>query len=294
MPRKPRLHLPGGYYHITLRGNGRQAIFFDEEDRLRWQFFLQQGIERFEHRVHVFCWMTNHVHLAIQAAASPLTGFMAYLASRYARSTNRKMGRSGHLFERRYQAVLIQQDSYLKELVRYIHLNPLRANMVTDITDYPWSSHDAYLGGACPSWLTLSQVSSLFGDTQKTARHRYSKFINQPQGKKTAKLLRQGSDDDDRILGDDTWRRKILGKADQQRNADSLDALVQRTCEHNGVTETELASRSRKRKYSRIRAEIALAATELNIATVTDVARRFSRTQPSLSRTMTQLRSKRR
>ena len=130
MPRRPRLHLHGGFYHVILRGNGRQAVFFDAEDHEQWQLILYQGLTRYRHRLHAYCWMTNHVHMAIQAGAEPLDGFMGFVASRYARILNRKTGRPGHLFERRYRAILVQQDTYLKELLRYIHLNPVRARMV--------------------------------------------------------------------------------------------------------------------------------------------------------------------
>jgi len=236
--------------------------------------------------------MTNHVHLAIQAGADPLSRFMAFVASQYARSTNRKMRRSGHLFERRYRAIIVQEDSYLKELVRYIHLNPLRADVVANISDYPWSSHEAYSGGLCPDWLTLDRVLSLFGDTQNVARPRYVEFMNQKQPDTIVRLFQQGGDGDDRVLGDDTWRHKVLKDLNSKPNIGNLDELVQRVCERNGVTEAGLASRSRKRKYSKVRAEIALIATEHSIATVTTIARRFGRTQPGLSRTMNRLRDR--
>jgi REP element-mobilizing transposase RayT len=147
--------VPGGLYHVILRGNGRQTIFFDADDRRRWESLIEEGVSRYAHRIHAYCWMTNHVHLAIQCHDIPLSKFMGFVASRYARSTNKKINRSGHLFERRHRAILVQADSYLKELIRYIHQNPLRAGMVDDLTDYQWSSHLAYLQGKQPNWLTL-------------------------------------------------------------------------------------------------------------------------------------------
>ena len=108
MPRKPRIHLPGGFYHIILRGNARQDIYFDSADRIAWQALLEKGLDRYEHRVHAYCWMTNHVHMALQAGAEPLARFMTYLASNYARRINCRKRRSGHLFERRYRAILVQ------------------------------------------------------------------------------------------------------------------------------------------------------------------------------------------
>ena len=133
MPRKPRLHVPGGLYHVILRGNDRQNIFFDTEDRRRWESLIEEGLRRYKHRIHAYCWMTNHVHMAIQCHDVPLSGFMSLVASRYARSTNKKVNRTGHLFERRHRAILVQADSYLKELVRYIHFNPVRSGLVDDM-----------------------------------------------------------------------------------------------------------------------------------------------------------------
>jgi len=293
MPRKPRIHVPGGFYHVILRGNDRQAVFFDDDDRRRWQDILAQAIERYEHRLHVYCWMSNHVHLAVQAGNDPLAEFMSFLASVYARATNRKTGHSGHLFERRYRAILVQFDSYLKELVRYIHCNPLRAGMVGDAADYPWSSHRAYMGDPCPVWLTMDTVLSLFGDREHEARQRYAVFMGQSQPEVTVCEFRDSGRGAERMLGDDAWRQAVLGESYCRPVTIKLDELVRNICEQHGVSEDALASDSRARRYSYIRAEIALAATEQGVATITEVAKRFGRTQPGLSRAVIRLRETR-
>lgn len=290
MPRKPRLNVPGGLYHVILRGNARQAIFFDAEDRQRWESFLQAGLQRHLHRVHAYCWMTNHVHLAVQAHAEPLSQFMSLVASRYARSTNKKRHRSGHLFERRHITILVQADSYLKELVRYIHLNPLRAGIVAKLADYAWSSHAAYLGSSCPDWLTLDWVLSMFGGTERAARRNYCTFMNGRQSDSVIQMFRGGGEQDSLVLGDDGYRASVLDTGKNQGTAKTLDDLVLTICMEYGITEADLALQSRTRKYARIRAEIALMAIEQGIASVTEVARRFGRSQSALSRTMTRLR----
>jgi len=127
MARKPRLHVPGGLYHVILRGNGGQDIFFDDEDRYHLYLLLQHGVERYGHRIHGFCCMTNHIHLAIQVADEPLSGIMQNLSFRYTRWINKKQARTGHLFQGRYKSILVDADSYVLELVRYLHLNPVRA-----------------------------------------------------------------------------------------------------------------------------------------------------------------------
>jgi hypothetical protein len=234
--------------------------------------------------------MTNHVHMAIQAGTDPLARFMAFLASNYARFVNRKTGRPGHLFERRYRAILVQQHSYLKELLRYIHMNPMRAHMVEDLADYPWSSHHAYLQEAGAPWLTVDCLLQLFGATLPAARHCYSQFIGQEQSAAMLGLLRQGAAEDDRLIGDDAWVKTVLGKQNSLGMKTTLDELVQGACQRHNVTESMLSSSSRKRAYSNIRAEIALAATEQRIASVTEVARRFGRAHSGLSRAMNRMR----
>lgn len=290
MPRKPRLHVPGGLYHVILRGNGRRAIFFDESDRLRWETLISAGVCRYEHRVHAYCWMTNHVHMAIQCRTIPLSRFMGFVASQYARSTNKKMNRSGHLFERRYRAILVQEDSYLKELVRYIHQNPLRAGIVEDLLDYPWISHSAYLSGNPPKWLTVDWVLSVFGETVADARRRYADFMRSDAQVSVWRELRDGMDNDSRVLGDDRFLASLCPTVTQSASTRSLSEFVQDACEKYGVTKAELASASRERKYSRIRAEIGLAALEAGVTTIAELARCFNRSQSGLSRSISRLR----
>ncbi len=148
MARKPRVHVPGGVYHVILRGNGGQDIFFRKEDRGELCRLLAEGTDRFEYRVHAYCLMTNHLHLAVEAGQVPLSRGMQNLSFRYTRWINRREKRTGHLFQGRYKALLVDRDAYLLELVRYIHLNPVRAELVDDPVDYPWSGRRGYLAKA--------------------------------------------------------------------------------------------------------------------------------------------------
>lgn len=291
MPRKPRLHVPGGLYHVILRGNGRQTIFFDSSDRLRWEALIDEALNRYEHRLHAYCWMTNHIHMAIQCGAVPLSRFMGFVASQYARSTNKKLNRSGHLFERRYRAILVQEDSYLKELIRYIHQNPLRAEIVEDLIDYRWSSHSAYLSGIPPDWLTVNWVLSVFGTTVADAQRRYAEFMRVSGHASVWRELRAGADQDSRVLGDDRFLASLCPAATQSVGTRSLDELVQDACHKYNVSKNELACASRERKYSRIRAEIGLTALEAGVATTAELARYFNRSQSGVSRSISRLRN---
>jgi REP element-mobilizing transposase RayT len=293
MPRRPRLHVPGAFYHVILRGNGRQDVFFDEADRLLWQHLIADRLHHSGHRLHAYCWMTNHVHMAIQAHAEPLGHFIGTLASQYARRTNRRIRRSGHLFERRHRALLVQRDEHLLELVRYIHLNPVRAGMVEGPGDYRWSSHPAYADGTCSEWLTVDRVLALFGPTAGQARAAYAAFMKAPVDEGLWQLLRTGRDDDPRVLGDDDFVRSITtdGRG-VTRSCQTLDELVHDACRRHGVCEADLAAPSRDRSLARVRAEIGRAAIEGRVATLAAVARRFGRSPSGLCRSVGRLRGR--
>lgn len=296
MPRKPRLFVAGGFYHVVLRGNDRGDIFFEDSDRETWQGLLYKGLGRCGHRLHAFCWMTNHVHLLLQAGDVPLSNFLGTVASTYARSINAREGRVGHLFERRYRASLIQQDQYLLEVVRYIHLNPVRANIVESPNDYRWSSHHAYVGRLKPPWITTDFILDCFGSTVGAAREAYLRFVGVDAPLSSLKDLGQLSrisPSDEQLIGDDDWKSEVLCKYTSIRPAMRLDDLVGQICKRYQVTEAQLRSASRRRLYSAIRAEIALAAVDEGIATLSEVARRFGRAHSGLSRSVNKLRDKR-
>jgi REP element-mobilizing transposase RayT len=276
---------------VILRGNSRQAIFFDDDDRHRWESMLAEGLLRYGHRVHAYCWMTNHIHMALQCRTEPAANLMRFVASKYARSTNRKMNRSGHLFERRHSLILVQADSYLKSLVRYIHQNPLRAGMVHDLAAYRWSSHLAYLGHPRPSWLTVDWVLSAFGESAAIAHRRYGDFIQQRADETTLQLFRARASPDGRMLGSDAFIQAVAKECCKLPSPQSLDEIIASTCATYRITEQELASKSRARRNARIRAEIVSAAIETNAATLAALARRFNRSESVLCRSLSRLRA---
>jgi len=215
---------------------------------------------------------------------------MSFVASQYAKSTNKKINHSGHLFERRHRAILVQADAYLKELVRYIHLNPLRAGIIDDIADYQWSSHPAYLTGNRPNWLTLDWVLSVFAETAAEARHQYASFMQTECQTAIRHRLTHGADDDHRVLGDDGFRMSFGPEASLSATRQTLIGLTQEHCRKHGISAPELASSSRSRRLSRARAEIGLAAIDSGIATNAEIAGYFNRSQSGLSRAINRLR----
>ena len=290
MPRRPRLHVPGALYHIVLRGNGRQDIFFTPEDHHTWAKLVGLGLERYGHRVHAYCWMTNHVHLAMQASDRPLGTFINAVASGYARWMHRRLGRTGHFFERRYRAILVDSDPYALELVRYIHLNPVRAGITAGAGDYAWSSHRAYLGAAAPDWLTQTWILGLFAATERHARRRFAAFMASPTDDAVIDRLRAGRPDDQRLLGDDSFLATVTEKSESTLpSCVTLDEIIAAVCAITSVQAEVLAGSSRQRDLVSIRAVVAAVAAQSRAVTQAAVARRFGRAEASISRRLQHL-----
>ncbi len=285
MGRKPRIHLPGGFYHVILRGNDRQVIFHEDSDRERFCVLAEQGLERFQHRIHAFCLMINHVHLIVQVGEAPLSRIVQSLASSYARSINRKYNRCGHLFQNRYRVVLVDVDPYLLELIRYVHLNPVRAHIVSEPDCFKWSSHRRYLGERLFPWVTTGFVLGMFAERVSTARRLYSDFVRMPQDTaETQKLL---ADDtvDDRTLGGDSFLATILERTrDSTGAAVVFDSIIRLVCETYEVAEDDIVSKSRNRPLCEVRAVLALLARDTGAISLSVLGQRLGRDSSTLSR----------
>jgi REP element-mobilizing transposase RayT len=143
MSRPLRIELSGGVYHVTSRGGGREAIYWSDVDREAWLALLGRVCERFNWVCHAYCQMSNHYHLVLETPEGNLAQGMRQLNGVYTQTINRSRQRVGHVFQGRYKAILVEKDSYLLELARYVVLNPVRAGMVSDAGDWPWSSYPA-------------------------------------------------------------------------------------------------------------------------------------------------------
>jgi REP element-mobilizing transposase RayT len=153
MARKPRIHFHGALYHCINRGNQRKQLFFSDDDYLFFLDLLAICAEDFGALVHAFCLMPNHFHLIIQVQQIPLSTIMRSSLTSYAKSFNRTHHKIGHVFQGRYRAILCQKEPYLLELVRYIHLNPVRAHLVDSPQQWRWSSLASYLHPGQHPWL---------------------------------------------------------------------------------------------------------------------------------------------
>jgi REP element-mobilizing transposase RayT len=194
---------------------------------------LQEGIQRFNYLIHSFCFLDNHIHLAIQVNETSISKVMQNLAFRYTRYINKKLNRIGHLFQGRFKSVVVDDKMYLKELVRYIHLNPVRAGLVNSPEKYCWSSHGSYLMLNEYAWLTFDYVLRKFGVNRREALIDYENYILKGIGVDTTLDFKRGCSDG--ILGDEEFVEDFLGAVNKsQRREMQLPDLVEKICEKFG------------------------------------------------------------
>jgi REP element-mobilizing transposase RayT len=178
MSRPIRIEFQNALYHVTSRGDRREDIFEDDEDRLLFLANLEKVVSQFNWLCHAWCLMDNHYHLLIQTPDGNLSKGMRQLNGVYTQATNRRYQRAGHLFQGRFKAILVDSDSYLLELSRYVVLNPLRAGMVRKVADWPWSSYRVSVGlEPAASWLEVDGLLAQFGKRRSLAQQRYEQFV---------------------------------------------------------------------------------------------------------------------
>jgi putative transposase len=212
MARALRIEFPGAVYHITSRGNEQRAIFRSNDDRLAFLSFLAQAVKRFGWSVTAWVLMTNHFHLVIQTPEPNLSRGMQWLNGTYAGWFNHRHDRSGHLFGGRFKAFLVDKETYLTEVLRYVVLNPVRAKMVKRPEAYRWSSYRAMAGlESAPEWLDLNAAMGTFAPNVDLARQYYCEFVD-------AKL---GSDERlwDKVthgiyLGSEAWTKEMRAQVE--------------------------------------------------------------------------------
>jgi REP element-mobilizing transposase RayT len=186
MARPLRIEYPGAFYHIIQRGNERRDIFISEQDRVKFYGYLSILHTRYNVDIHTYCLMRNHYHLIIETKDANLAKAMHSLNTSYTVYFNVKRKRSGHLFHGRYKAILVESDEYLHHLSRYIHLNPVRAGLVKDPLDYPYSSYRYFISSnKSPDWLNIDSVLSFFNSRVNKAKSLYKEFVIDSMGKET-------------------------------------------------------------------------------------------------------------
>lgn len=178
MSRPLRIEYPGAIYHLTSRGNAHSNIYVTDADRIDFLKLLAQTCQRFGWHSYAWCLMGNHYHLVIETSEANLSRGMRHINGVYTQTFNRTHQRVGHLFQGRYKAILVEKDSYLLEVIRYVLLNPVRANMTKTAGQYPWSSYRAMISKATtPDWLERDWVLGHYGNLLSAAQEQFIKFI---------------------------------------------------------------------------------------------------------------------
>jgi len=280
MPRKARIDAAGALHHIIARGIDRCEIFRDNRDRNNFLDRLGEIIAETTTSCLAWALIPNHFHLLLRTGAVPIATVMRRLLTGYAVSHNRRHRRSGHLFQNRYKSILCQEDAYLLELVRYIHLNPIRAGLVKDIKaldKYPFSGHSAIMGKDMRQWQDTDWVLKLYDDRLWMGRRRYRAFVEKgiSQGrrsdlmggglirssggwagvkaKRKAKVFEKS---DERILGDGDFVEDVLLAAQEQMEKRyrlaakgyDLDTIASRVCDMMELEASSLWAPGKERK----------------------------------------------
>ncbi len=313
MPRHARLDAAGVLHHVIIRGIEKKPIFSNNSDRK--DFLERLSILIPETKTSCYAWslMSNHVHMLLRTGDVPLSTFMARLLTGYATAFNRRHKRSGHLFQNRYRSIICQEDPYLKELVRYIHLNPLRAGIVLDFESlclYPWSGHAVLLDNRKCEWQNAGAILSLFGANSSKARAFYLEFVRsgstrgrRPElvggglvrslgGWEEAKnLIRDGPmKGDERILGDTSFVMGILARAEQkmtrryEMKQSGLDivAVEKKICDLYDMSREDLYTRGRHKKLVEARSVFCFWAVQELETSLIELAIRFAISEPAI------------
>jgi putative transposase len=285
MPRQSRLDAPGALHHIMGRGIDGIDIFGDKKDCMDFLDRLKQLCESKAMSIYAWSFMSNHFHLLVRTGNVPLSNNMRKLLTGYVVNYNRRHKRYGHLFQNRYKSILCEDDPYLLELTRYIHLNPLRAGIVKSVAElsrHPWSGHRVIMGNAGYKWQDTDTILAYFGKRRKKAIEKYEEFIKEGIQKghcpelvggglirslggwsQVKSLRRSGSKiySDERILGSSDFVMSAVADAEEKAKETlrlnikitSLSSLANKICCNEGIEKEELLSGSRKRKVARCR-----------------------------------------
>ncbi len=283
MPRIPRLHYEGALYHVISRGNNKQAIFRHRKDYASFLDYLLKVKQQLPFKLHAYCLMPNHFHLLVEVGVIPLSIIMQRLLTGYTLYFNTKYKKGGHLFQGRYKAIVCEKESYLLELTRYIHLNPVRAQLVSDPYDWEWSGHQGYLKKSKNILLIEDMVLGSFSEDMDKARQLYAKFVydGMPQGSQEKYYPQPSSP----YLGDDDFVRQNAEKHEETVTQETdnikegrldLKELVLKAARKMNVRESEVLGISRLKTVSKARRQFVLDAANEGYKAV-DVAKILNR-----------------
>ena len=319
MPRRARLDAPGTLHHVMIRGIDKRRIVNDVADRKN--FVERMGELAAGTKTSIYAWalMTNHAHILLRSAEIGLSGFMRRLLTGYAVSYNRRHRRWGHLFQNRYKSIVCDEDTYFTELVRYIHLNPLRVKLVKSLDKldrYRWSGHGVLMGKVVNAWQDRDYVLKWFGKKEGEAKKNYRNYVKKgidegrrPElvggglirslgGWSAVKALRRSGDrelSDERILGSGEFVERIIKEAEThiryqfpaKDDPEKINEFIAKICKNEGISIEELKAGGRRRPASRVRAQIALGLVKTHGVSLAEIARHIGVSTSAVSKIIT-------
>ena len=257
MARPLRIEYGGAVYHVTARGNERGKIFFTKKDYERFKEYIGAAKIKFGLILHAYVLMTNHYHLIIETPQKNLSRIMHFINGSYTTYVNIKRKRAGHLFQGRYKAILVDKDNYLLELSRYLHLNPVRANMARKPQEYFHSSYRSYITGRPESIVSTDTILGMCAVKTTEATRGYRDFVEIAIGEQltsplqkvyggmilgSKRFIRDAQDrvKSERVRSAETSHRKAM------RSPLEIEEIISACCEHFGVTREDITARSRR------------------------------------------------
>jgi REP element-mobilizing transposase RayT len=316
MPRQARLDSPGTLHHVIVRGIERRDIFKNNHDRADMVTRMGKLVKETKTDIYAWSLMTNHIHLLIKSGPYGLSQFMMRLLTGYAINYNLRHRRYGYLFQNRYKSIICDEDVYFKELVRYIHLNPLRAEIVKNMTEldqYPWSGHSVIMGYKKRAWQDVNYVLSWFSPRKAKAKNIYRHYLKEGimEGKRddlvggglirtlggwSQVLSKRKSGkkiiSDERILGQDEFVERILGEADKQLKRQLAINIIRieagkkilNACNREKISVEELRGGSRRGRVSDLRARLAIELVKDYGMTLAEAARQLGVSTSAISK----------
>lgn len=316
MPRQARLDTPGTLHHVIVRGIEKNNIVDDKFDRTNIVTRLGELTEETETRIYAWALLSNHMHILLKSGPHGLSRFMRRLLTGYAITYNIRHRRHGHLFQNRYKSIVCDEDVYFQELVRYIHLNPLRAGIVQNMSSldrYPWCGHSTIMGNKKRDWQEIDYVLSWFGKNRSNARKNYRYYVKdgieeghrddlvgggliRTLGGWSQVLSRRKSKEevlcDDRILGKNEFVERIISEADNHikeqittnKHKISANQRIFEVCNEEDISIEELKGGSRRGLLPRIRMRLAHELVKEYGLTLAETARQLGVTTSAISK----------
>jgi REP element-mobilizing transposase RayT len=290
MARRPRIFLPGLLYHVIVRGNQRRTTFRSDDDYKAYLDRLAIYRAKFSLRIYAYCLMPNHVHLLVESGITPLGKFMQGLQQSYTQYFNRRYRKVGHLFQGRYKAIICDKEKYLLALVRYIHLNPVRAGLSKRPERYGYSGHSSYLMRGAPKIVEAGPILSLIG-----GKRAYAKFVL--EGMEENHNDEYYAVEDQRFLGEEGFGEEIsreAGEKEERKAKQPLEVAFKEIARRLRIAPEGLRGRDRRWEISSKRAEAVALLVREHGYRVSEVANYLRRDQANVSTMLSRLSARKR